>query len=140
VTNGQPGELLDVVRDNDFLTVVSVHGCVFTGDFPHAGVQNFTTQSEEERLMIDLVQNVEEIHAKHKKNHVEANRELIKMLCKFPGLNRLCRLHCSTEPLDMDMIIPRNKVGFYDCFANPPMDESDNKDDQEYDDESNDDD
>lgn len=125
VINGVPGEELDVIRENDFLVVVSARGCVFTGDFPHAGVQNVSPESKEAKLMEDLVEKVDLILAKHSKNHIAGVKAVVSLLCEFPGLNKLCRMHCSTELLDAGMRVPRNSIGFFRCFANPPNPKSD---------------
>lgn len=46
------------------------------------------------------------------------------MMCKFPNLHKICRFHCSTEPVQGPLRIPRNSVGFVDCRPNPPGDDS----------------
>lgn len=50
----------------------------------------------------------------------DGTEEVIKMMCSFPGLNRICRFHCSTEPKGGPLEIPRNAIGFVDCKKNPP--------------------
>lgn len=42
------------------------------------------------------------------------------MLCEFPNLNKLCRLHCSTEMLKGQISVPENMIGFDGCTPNPP--------------------
>lgn len=52
----------------------------------------------------------------------DVTMEIISMMCKFPNLHKICRFHCSTEPLRGPLRIPRNTVGFVDCRPNPPTD------------------
>ncbi len=120
IINGEPGEELEICRENDFLVVVSARGCIFTGDFPHAGVNNFIPESAEDALMRDLIVKLDAIMKKHAQDRRSATKAVIEMLCNFPGLNKICRLHCSTELLDTEMRIPKNAIGYFGCLANPP--------------------
>ena len=122
--NGKIGEEFRIVRENDFLVVLQADsGCMFTGDFPHAGVRNFPHGSEEGALMKDLNNKIQEILDEGEEtgeDHAETRREVVKMMCKFRNLDKICRLHYSTEPLLDWLRIPRNTVGFVDCHPNPP--------------------
>jgi hypothetical protein len=112
------------MRENDFLVVLQANpGGLFTGDFPHAGVRNFSVGSAEDTLMMKFYGKIESILEEGQDNgedHEEITREMITMMCNFKGLNRLCRFHCSTEPTGGPLRIPRNTVGFVDCKPNPP--------------------
>lgn len=103
------------------------HGVIFTGDFQHAGVGNFMTGSPEDKLVVKFFDRIESIV--EEAGHDEAGdvpdvtMEMIYMMCNFPGLYKICRFHCSTEPKRGPLRIPRNTVGFVDCRPNPPTDE-----------------
>jgi hypothetical protein len=120
IVNGKPNEDFSIIRENDHLVVLGVGpGVVFTGDFPHAGVRNFSPGSDEDGLMNALNDKIDAI--------LESNPEessaipaTIDMLCSFGGLRRICRLFCSTELLQTNMTIPRNTIGFTGCYDNLP--------------------
>jgi hypothetical protein len=127
IRNGRPHERFEIVRENAHLTVLKIPvGVAFTGDFPHAGVCNFPTGTSEYELMIRLFKKIDHIVKQaprgdsSEKTHAETTGKLLKMFCKFPGLDRICRLHVSTELDDTTMVIPRNAVGYYRCHANLP--------------------
>lgn len=116
------GEVFDIVRENKFLVVIKAKkGCMFTGDFQHAGVRNVARYSEEDRLLDSLNDKISAIVAKYPSHErLLRNKAMVDMMCNFPGLNRLCRLHCSTEMLGGNLSIPRNTIGFSNCWANHP--------------------
>jgi hypothetical protein len=93
---------------------------VFTGDFRHAGVNNICNGSDASNLMEYFSQRMGVIEVSKRKTTQLS--EKLKMLCDFPGLRQLCRLHCATQgkPGCGKVIIPSNSVGFYQCLENPP--------------------
>eukprot|EP00540_Astrosyne_radiata_P000366 CAMPEP_0116838908 /NCGR_PEP_ID=MMETSP0418-20121206/9475_1 /TAXON_ID=1158023 /ORGANISM="Astrosyne radiata, Strain 13vi08-1A" /LENGTH=932 /DNA_ID=CAMNT_0004468965 /DNA_START=205 /DNA_END=3004 /DNA_ORIENTATION=+ len=119
---GGTGELFEVVRENDFLVVIRAEsGVMFTGDFPHAGVRNISKGSEEDALMAKLNERIKAVLDGHPADDpLGQTRAVVDVLCGFPGLIRLCRLHCSTEMLTGHLRIPPNTIGFSDCLPNPP--------------------
>ncbi len=122
VIHGEPGEELEIVRENEFLVVVSAKGCVFTGDFRHAGVNNCSPKSEEDALMHDLIEKLDAIAERHGQDRKAELTAVVDMLCDFRGLNKICRLHCSTNLLDTEMSPPpKNAIGFLGCLPNPPL-------------------
>eukprot|EP00978_Attheya_sp_CCMP212_P027022 scaffold90036_cov55-Attheya_sp.AAC.5 len=116
------GTIYNIVRENEHLVVLQIRsGAMFTGDFPHAGVRNFQHSTEEERLMRKLNQNIERIvNSFPDKERIMRTKAIIDMMCNFPGLNKLCRLHCSTEMLEAHAFIPPNTIGFSECYPNMP--------------------
>uniref|UniRef100_A0A7S2XKY4 Uncharacterized protein n=1 Tax=Attheya septentrionalis TaxID=420275 RepID=A0A7S2XKY4_9STRA len=116
------GIVYNIVRENEHLVVLQIRsGAMFTGDFPHAGVRNFQHSTEEERLMRKLNQNIERIvNSFPDKERIMRTKAIIDMMCNFPGLNKLCRLHCSTEMLEAHAFIPPNTIGFSECYPNMP--------------------
>ena len=113
-----------MTRENDFLVVLHTNpGVMFTGDFPHAGVRNFPVGSPEDKLMMEFYGKIEHIIEEgneYDEDHEEVTKRMINMMCNFKGLDKLCRFHCSTEPIGGPLRIPRNTVGFVDCRPNPP--------------------
>jgi hypothetical protein len=97
------------------ITIEGKPGVSFTGDFQHAGVRNFDKGTVEDTLMERLFANIREATSSE-----DPTEQVIAMMCKFSGLNRICRFHCSTEPVAGPLVIPRNAVGFVDCKKNPP--------------------
>ena len=47
-------------------------------------------------------------------------KAVVELMCNFPNLNKLCRLHCSTEMLKGHIQIPENTIGFDGCLPNVP--------------------
>ena len=121
IKNGRD-EIFSIVRENDHLVVVEAkRGVMFTGDFPHAGVRNFSADSEEQRLMDQLVQNIADINKRYPVHEqVLRTKATVEMMSNFPGLNKLCRLHCSTKMIKGGILIPSNSVGFDGCLPNEP--------------------
>ena len=121
IKNGRD-EVFPIVRENDHLVVVEAkRGVMFTGDFPHAGVRNFSADSEEQRLMEQLVQNIADINKRYPVHEqVLRTKATVEMMSNFPGLNKLCRLHCSTRMIKGGILIPNNSVGFDGCLPNEP--------------------
>jgi hypothetical protein len=120
VVNGKPNEDFSIIRENKHLVVLgATPGVVFTGDFPHAGVRNFAPGSSEDSLMNKLN---EKIDATLESSPEESQviPAIVDMLCSFGGLNRICRLFCSTELVQTKMTIPRNTIGFTGCYDNLP--------------------
>jgi hypothetical protein len=103
-------------------------GVVFTGDFPHAGVRNVQIASEEDELMRDLFDEVEEIiNTSKNAKYSDIIKNVFKMMCNSPNLDKICRFHCSTEPIGGQLEIPRNTIGFVDCYPNRPDKRFDDK-------------
>ena len=122
IRNGKHDEILPIVRENDHLVVVEAkRGVMFTGDFPHAGVRNFQAESEEQRLMDQLREKIAEIADRYPVHErVLRTKASVEMMSKFPGLNKLCRLHCSTRMIKGGILVPDNSVGFDGCLPNEP--------------------
>jgi hypothetical protein len=115
------GETYDIVRENDKLVVIRVPtGCMFTGDFPHAGVRNIVPRSHEDILLRKLNQRILTALQELPDDRLAQMRAVIDVLCSFPGLDKLCRLHCSTEVLHGNLQIPANTIGFTACEPNTP--------------------
>lgn len=116
---GRPHEIFKIVRENQHLVVLEASvGCVFTGDFQHAGVRNVSSGSPEEKLLQELNRRIGKVLERQFENHGQQTSAIIEMLCQFKGLDQLCRLHCSTELLHARMTIPRNTVGYTSCKVN----------------------
>lgn len=99
---------------------------MFTGDFQHAGVRNFPEGSPEDKIMVEFFERVESIaeNAFEEDADVEdRTMDMISMMCNFDDLHKICRFHCSTEPIRGPLCIPRNTIGFVDCLPNPPTEE-----------------
>ena len=122
VRNGKHDEILPIVRENDHLVVVEAkRGVMFTGDFPHAGVRNFSADSDEQRLMDMLKEKIAEIADRYPVHErVLRTKATVEMMANFPGLNKLCRLHCSTRMVKGGILVPDNSVGFDGCLPNEP--------------------
>mmetsp|Transcript_3699 Transcript_3699/g.5620 ORF Transcript_3699/g.5620 Transcript_3699/m.5620 type:complete len:123 (-) Transcript_3699:794-1162(-) len=94
---------------------------MFTGDFPHAGVRNICQNTPEDLLMEKFNCNIADIINEYPaREHIMRTKAVVDMMCKFPGLDRLCRLHCSTEMLEGNIRIPPNTIGFSECLPNMP--------------------
>lgn len=114
-------EVYDVVRENDKLVVIKVDsGCMFTGDLPHAGVRNVAPNTYEDSLLRKLNILVNAALQKFPDERLAQIRAVVNVLCNFPELDKLCRLHCSTEMLQGNLTIPGNTIGFSGCEPNPP--------------------
>lgn len=122
VRGGVEGQTFEIVRENDHLAVVRAKpGAMFTGDFPHAGVRNVVLGSEEDRLLQKLNRRIAFVLESFSENdRLGQTKAIIEVLCKFPNLDKLCRLHCSTEITTGKLNIPANTIGFSGCLANPP--------------------
>jgi len=89
------------------------------GDFPHCGVRNFREDTFEERLMETCIGNIESILKEvPTRERLLRSQRIIQMMCKLPGLNKLCRLHSSSEMVKGPFRQPRNAVGFSYCQVN----------------------
>jgi hypothetical protein len=123
---GGTGETFEVVRETEHLVVLRTkRGFMLAGDFPHAGVRNVSKQSPENDLVDLLNERISSILADE--SFLTSRDQLaavIDVLCEFPGLNKLCRFHCSTRLLEGKMKSPFNTVGFTDCLPNPPAEDS----------------
>jgi hypothetical protein len=118
---GGTGQVLDIVEEREDLVVLEVEkGVMFSGDFPHAGVRNVPQESPENDLLELLNNHISEILENKNLTQRQHLDEIVDMLCKFPNLDKLCRLFCSTEQLDGKMKNQKNAVGFSDCLANAP--------------------
>ena len=93
---------------------------MFTGDFPHAGVRNVALNSPEDKLLQKLNLRISAVSEEFHDDRLAQTRAVIDVLCSFPGLNKLCRLHCSTKILGGNLQIPENTIGFTGCEPNPP--------------------
>ena len=122
IRNGNHNEILPIVRENNHLVVVEAkRGVMFTGDFPHAGVRNFPAGSDEQRLMDQLKEKIAEIADRYPVHErVLRTKATVEMMASFPGLNKLCRLHCSTRMIKGGILVPDNSVGFDGCLPNAP--------------------
>mmetsp|Transcript_33797 Transcript_33797/g.73241 ORF Transcript_33797/g.73241 Transcript_33797/m.73241 type:complete len:1510 (+) Transcript_33797:223-4752(+) len=122
IKGGRKDEFFTIVRENEHLVVVAAaKGVVFTGDFPHAGVRNFPKRSEEQELMDLLNSKIVEINSKYPAHErLLRTKSYVQMMCDFPNLNKLCRLHCSTEMVDGQISTPHNMIGFDGCYPNAP--------------------
>lgn len=122
--DGKDDEKFRIVRENQFLVVLQTSpGGMFTGDFQHAGVRNFVVGSYEDKLMMELYAKIEAILEEGEENeedYSDTTKDIITLMCNFPNLSKICRFHCSTEPIGGPLRIPRNTVGFVDCRPNPP--------------------
>ena len=119
IKHGHPFETFDIVREDKNLVVLKVPtGCIFTGDFQHAGVRNVMHGSMEAELLDELNLRIASILEREFPSHEERTRAVVEMLCDFKGLDRLCRLHCSTEPKGFHMQFPHNAVGYTYCKSN----------------------
>jgi len=120
--HGGLDETFRIVRQNNHLVVICARtGCMFTGDFPHAGVRNICQNTPEDLLMEKFNCNIADIINEYPaREHIMRTKAVVDMMCKFPGLDRLCRLHCSTEMLEGNIRIPPNTIGFSECLPNMP--------------------
>lgn len=124
---GGTGEVLDIVREREHLVVIEVEkGVMFSGDFPHAGVRNVSQQSLENELLERLNSSISVILENSNMTDRQRLSTIVDMLCEFSGLNKLCRLFCSTQQLQ-GVKNQRNEVGFTSCFANSPDDAYDDE-------------
>jgi hypothetical protein len=115
-------EYFEIVRENKFLVVVRAQSAVmFTGDFPHAGVRNVKAGSSQEQLLSSLNNRIAKVLEQYPDDDpVAQTKAVVAVLCRFPNLDQLCRLHCSSEMTNAKLSIPANTVGFSDCLANTP--------------------
>eukprot|EP00549_Striatella_unipunctata_P011611 CAMPEP_0118723340 /NCGR_PEP_ID=MMETSP0800-20121206/31950_1 /TAXON_ID=210618 ORGANISM="Striatella unipunctata, Strain CCMP2910" /NCGR_SAMPLE_ID=MMETSP0800 /ASSEMBLY_ACC=CAM_ASM_000638 /LENGTH=414 /DNA_ID=CAMNT_0006631757 /DNA_START=843 /DNA_END=2088 /DNA_ORIENTATION=- len=119
ILGGKKGQKFKIVRENDYLVVLKIPaGCQFTGDFPHAGVRNVRTGSDEDFLMRKMNRKIAEIGEKYQ--GTEHGNKLVEMMCSLKGLGSLCRLFCSTEMRNTEVYMPKNAVGFSKCLPNTP--------------------
>jgi hypothetical protein len=122
IKGGVDKECFEIVRENEFLVVLRAKiGAMFTGDFPHAGVRHVKLNSPQEQLLKILnirIASVLEQYADH--DRLAQMKAVVGVLCRFPNLDQLCRLHCSTEITAANLSIPANSIGFSDCLANLP--------------------
>jgi hypothetical protein len=116
------GEFFDIVRVTKDLTVIKAHhGFMFTGNFRHAGVRNVARNGFESDLLDHFNQKMSStLDSESWSSPNQRNAAVVEMLCNFPGLNKLCRFHCTTEILKSKMRPPLDTVGFVDCLPNPP--------------------
>lgn len=122
IKGGVDNECFEIVRENKFLVVVRAQPAVmFTGDFPHAGVRNVKVGSSQEQLLLSLNERIAKVLEQYPDDDpVAQTKEVVAVLCRFPNLDQLCRLHCSSEMTNAKLSIPANTVGFSDCLANTP--------------------
>ena len=71
---------------------------------------------------MDLLNNkIAEINSKYPAHErLLRTKSYVQMMCDFPNLNKLCRLHCSTEMVNGQIATPHNMIGFDGCYANVP--------------------
>jgi hypothetical protein len=122
IKGGVDNEYFEIVRENKFLVVVRAQSAVmFTGDFPHAGVRNVKAGSSQEQLLSSLNNRIAKVLEQYPDDDpVAQTKAVVAVLCRFPNLDQLCRLHCSSEMTNAKLSIPANTVGFSDCLANTP--------------------
>ena len=123
IHGGIDSEIFKIIRENEYLIVVEIPvGCIFTGDFLHAGVRNFSSNTPQDALMKDFNDKIAAITTMFPPHErVLRGKATLDMMCSFRGLSRLCRLHCSTEMLEGPQIcVPPNAIGFTECLPNPP--------------------
>lgn len=119
IVGGRDGETFAIVRETEDLVVIqATPGLMFTGDLRHAGVRN----ESENDLVESLTKKITEIMG-NKELSSSVLRAIVNMLCEFKGLDRICRVHCSTRLLDGKMRMPANTVGFTECLPNSPKGE-----------------
>jgi hypothetical protein len=119
IVGGKDGETFNIVRETEHLVVIqAIPGLMFTGDLRHAGVRNVS----ESDLVESFTEKLTEIMGDKELSRTVL-RAIVDMLCEFKGLNRICRLHCSTRLLDSKMRIPVNTIGFTECLPNSPKGE-----------------
>lgn len=120
IIGGKRGQVFPVVRVKDPLVVIKVKKAVmFAGDFPHAGVRNFSCNAPEQILIDELDEQMSAINRMHK-TETKRNSEKAKMLTNFKGLSSLCRFHYTTVPADGSVLIPQNRIGYTGCLTNLP--------------------
>lgn len=122
IKGGVDKECFEIVRENEFLVVVRAKiGAMFTGDFPHAGVRHVKVNSPQERLLMELNNRIASVLEQYiDYDRLAQMKAVVGVLCRFPNLDQLCRLHCSTEIRAANLSIPANTIGFSDCLANLP--------------------
>lgn len=114
------GTKYKIVRENDNIVVLSVAGgVVFTGEFPHCGVRNFRRGTKEDEMMEELYSKITTFVEGHNpRQRLSRDKAIVDMLCNFPGLSRLSRLHCSITARKCCISIPFNMIGYANCFLN----------------------
>lgn len=116
---GADGARYEIVRESDTLVVLLVKGgVIFTGDFPHCGVRNFSRGTRENEMLNNLNQKIQKINEEYATRPLSRSRAIVEMLGRFPGLDQLSRLHCSTKTHDCSISIPFNMIGYAECFSN----------------------
>jgi hypothetical protein len=122
ILGGKKGQTFEIVRENEFLVVLRAKtGVMFTGDFPHAGVRNVKVGSKQDDLLKLLNEGIAGVLDQFsEQDRLGQTRAIVEVLCNFPNLDQLCRLHASTEITTGNLCIPANTIGFCDCLANPP--------------------
>lgn len=95
-------------EDNNIVVVDVEVGIVFTGDFPHCGVECITTNDSDE----DVLHKVVEKFKNKKKIHL---MKYWKFLQNCKNLNNIARFHCTTRMKNQIYCKPSDTVGFYDC-------------------------
>ena len=121
IKGGVDDECFEIVRENESLVVIRATTAVmFTGDFPHAGVRNVKVGSSQERLLGSLNKRIAFVLGHCVDNYSLAQTKgVVDVLCGFPNLDSLCRLHFATVMSTTKLPVPVNTVGFNDCLANP---------------------
>lgn len=118
IANSGPMEY-EIIRETEHIVVIAVpFGCMFTGDFKHAGVCNVNQNSEDyallERLMSELVPVLT------KKSHKKKMKAALDVLMKCKGIQSLCRFHCCTEKIGGKFSVGSNTVGYTGCKEKEP--------------------
>jgi hypothetical protein len=107
----------EIIRENEKLVVIAVpFGCIFTGDFQHAGVSNVKENSAEHGLLKSLMSQL--VPLMSMENYTERMNRVLKVLMECKGIQSVCRFHCSTEKLGSKFEIGSNYVGYTDCNEN----------------------
>ena len=149
IRHGNPCEEFEIVRENKHLVVLKVmNGCMFTGDFPHAGASccNALDVNDDDlcclakqfwmgidELVVTSSDCDENIPKQQEQQQQETQQQasmdnnkskgtdgVLEFCRKFKGLNRLCRLYIATEWRESVLNVPPNIVGYYKCYSNQP--------------------
>ena len=127
---GDPTETFEIVRETKHIVVLKVkHGCMFTGDFPHAGVSCLSSNDSKKDELAALANQfwvkVDEIldHSSSKsrkgqRGQVDETNAILNLCQNFSGLNRFSRLYMATEHKHYCLHVPSNAVGYHDCYSN----------------------
>ncbi|KAL7559262.1 hypothetical protein ACA910_009037 [Epithemia clementina (nom. ined.)] len=144
IRHGDPCEVFEIIRETKHIAVLKVYnGCMFTGDFPHAGASCCSQSSVSDNgeslsvLVKQFATGVDQILGAKSNKGLYDNRRMaalsdycdddmqetssvLDFCSQFKGLNRLCRLYMATERKSSALNVPPNAVGYYKCYSNQP--------------------